>query len=104
MIETRQYYKFVAGLSMFAWDDLLGRLREKPFRPFRPIAGEGQRLEVYHPGLVLVGHRDLIIGHPGRENPAVYDGVTRVALLHVVAMEDLPGGNGKSNSSGDELG
>jgi hypothetical protein len=84
---------------MFGWDDILGRIREKPFRPFRIIAGEGQRFDIHHPDLVLVGQRDLIIGHPGPENPAVYDGVTRVALLHVVAMEDLSINAPKSNGS-----
>jgi hypothetical protein len=76
---------------MFGWDDILKRIREKPFRPFRIIASEGERFDIYHPDLVLVGNRDLMIGHPG-PNPAVYDGVTRVALLHVVALEDLPVG------------
>jgi hypothetical protein len=76
--------------SMFGWDDILKRIRQKPFRPFRIIASEGQRFDIYHPDLVLVGHRDLAIGHPGPDNPAVYDGLTQVALVHVVALENLP--------------
>jgi hypothetical protein len=74
---------------MFGWDGILKRVKEKPFRPFRIIASEGERFDIYHPDLVLVGNRDLTIGHPG-PNPSGYDGVTRVALLHVVALEDLP--------------
>jgi len=74
---------------MFGWDDILTRVRQKPFRPFRIIASEGERFDIFHPDLVLVGQRDLTIGHSG-PNPAVYDGVTRVALVHVVALEDLP--------------
>jgi hypothetical protein len=73
---------------MFGWDDILKRIREKPFRPFRIVASEGERFEIYHPDLVLVGSRDLTIGHPG-PGPAVYDDITRVALVHVVALEDL---------------
>ena len=59
------------------WDDILKRIREKPFRQFRIIASEGERFEMCHPDWVLVGSRDLTIGHPGPD-PAVYDGVTRV--------------------------
>jgi hypothetical protein len=39
---------------------------------------------------VFVGRRDLMIGFPGPDNPSIYDRVTRVALVHVVALEDLP--------------
>ena len=75
---------------MFGWDDILGRLKERPFRPVRIVASEGQRFDIFHPDLMLVGHRDLTIGFPGPDNPSVYDRVTRVALVHVVALEDLP--------------
>jgi hypothetical protein len=84
---------------MFGWDDIQQRIREKPFRPFRIIASEGERFDIYHPDLVLVGHRDLTIGHPGPENPSVYDRQCRVALVHVVALEDLPTGTAPSNGS-----
>jgi hypothetical protein len=32
-----------------------------------------------------------MIGFPSSENPSIYDGVTRVALVHVVALEDTQG-------------
>ena len=70
-------------------EDIQKRLREKPFRPFRIIASEGLRYDIFHPDLVFVGTRDLMIGFPGPDNPTVYDQVTRVALVHVVAMEDI---------------
>jgi hypothetical protein len=84
---------------MFRYQDIQARLHERPFRPFRIIAGEGQRFEIHHPDSVLVGQRDLMIGFPSSEHPSVYDGVTRVALVHVVALEDsssfaLPPNNG----------
>lgn len=71
-------------------EEIQARLREKPFRPLRIVASEGLRYDIHHPDLVLVGRRDLMIGFPGPDNPAIYDRVTRVALVHVVAMEDLP--------------
>ncbi len=75
---------------MFGWDDILQRIREQPFRPVRIIASESRQFDIYHPDLVIVGHRDVMILHPGPDHPSVYDRVTRVALIHVVALEDLP--------------
>jgi hypothetical protein len=75
---------------MFRPEDIQARLREKPFRPLRIIASEGQRFDIHHPDLVLVGQRDLIIGFPSPGNPGIYDRQTRVALVHIVALEELP--------------
>ncbi|HEV3117933.1 MAG TPA: hypothetical protein VGY58_12835, partial [Gemmataceae bacterium] len=66
------------------------RLRERPFRPLRVVVSEGQQFNVHHPDLVLVGHRGLMIGLPRDVDSSDYDRVTRVALVHVVALEDLP--------------
>ena len=74
---------------MYSAEDIQARLRAKPFRPLRIIASEGLRFEVQHPDLVLAGRRDLIVGHPTPDNPSVYDQVTRIALVHVVALEDI---------------
>jgi len=75
---------------MYRYTDIQERLRQKPFRPFRIIASEELRYDIYHPDLVLVGVRDLMIGTPSSESETAYDRVTRVALVHVVALEDLP--------------
>jgi hypothetical protein len=75
---------------MYTPEDIQARLKEKPFRPLRIIASEGLNFDIYHPDLVLVGLHDLMIGFPSRDNPTVYDGVTRVALMHIVALEELP--------------
>ena len=75
---------------MYRAEDIQARLRQKPFQPFRIIASEGLRYDIRHPDLVLVGTRDVTIGSPAPDNPSVYDKVTRVALVHVVALEDLP--------------
>jgi len=48
------------------------------------------RYDINHPDLVLVGERDLVIGHPSPGNPRVYDRLTRVALIHLVGIEELP--------------
>jgi hypothetical protein len=84
---------------MFSAEDVLSRLREKPFRPMRLVGSEGLRYDVYHPDLIFVGRHDLMIGHPDPTTPAIYDRVTRLALVHLVAIEELPvpavSGNGQ---------
>jgi hypothetical protein len=82
---------------MFRPDDIQARLREKPFRPVRIIASEGLRFDIHHPDLVLVGQRDLIIGFPSADNPAIYDRVARVALIHVAALEEIPSAANTTN-------
>ncbi|MCS6977595.1 MAG: hypothetical protein NZM31_11385 [Gemmatales bacterium] len=78
------------GLAMLRPKDIQARLRERPFRPFRLVVSEGLRFDINHPDLVLVGQRDLTIGYPSAEDPQLYDRLLRVALAHVVGIEDLP--------------
>lgn len=75
---------------MFRAEDIQARLREHPFRPLRLIASEGLRYDIHHPDLVLVGQRDLMIGYPAPDNPTIYDRIVRVAIVHLVGIEDLP--------------
>ena len=75
---------------MFRPEEIQARLRERPFRPLRLIVSEGLRYDIVHPDLVFVGQRDLMIGSPSSNNPTIYDRITRVAIVHVVGMEDLP--------------
>lgn len=86
---------------MFRPDEIQARLRERPFRPLRLIVNEGLRYDISHPELVLVGERDLVIGHPSPANPHIYNRITRIAIIHLVGIEDLPnptspGSNGLS--------
>ena len=79
-------------------EDMQARLREQPFRPFHFIASEGLRYEIEHPDLVLVGSRDLIIGDATPDRPTVYDRVARIALVHIVGLEDIPATAPKSHN------
>lgn len=74
---------------MFRPEEIQARLSEKPFRPLRLIASEGLRYDIVHPDLVLVGQRELTIGFPSPDNPRLYDRLIRVALVHLVGVEDL---------------
>ena len=75
---------------MFSADDVRARLREQPFRPIRIVTSTGDTYDVYHPDLVFVARRFLIIGTPSSDDPSLADQVTRVAILHVAEMRDLP--------------
>jgi hypothetical protein len=77
---------------MLTAEEVQARLRERPFRPLRIIASEGLRYDIHHPDLVFVGRRDLMIGIPDPTSPTIYDRVIRLALIHVVGLEDLPAG------------
>ncbi len=75
---------------MFTAEQIQERLRERPFKPLRIVASEGLRFDIQHPDLVFVGRRDLMIGTPDPATPTIYDRIVRVALVHVVALEELP--------------
>jgi hypothetical protein len=75
---------------MFTAEDVQGRLRQRPFVPFRIVTSVGESIEVYHPDLVLVGRRDVIVGTASPDNPSVYDQVVRFAMIHITALHDLP--------------
>jgi hypothetical protein len=75
---------------MFTPEEIQARLRAKPFLPLRIVASEGLRFDIEHPDLVVVGRRDLLILTPDPVSPSIYDRVLSVALVHVVAIEDLP--------------
>ena len=75
---------------MFTAEQIQDRLRVRPFRPVRIIASEGLQYDVVHPDLVLVGRQDLTIGDAEPASPSIYNRLVRVALLHIVALDDLP--------------
>jgi hypothetical protein len=87
---------------LFTPHDITARLRERPFAPFRIIASTGRSFDVYHPDLVLVARRFLIVGTTSSEDPEHAELVDRVAILHITELQDLPvpqlpesGGNGR---------
>lgn len=75
---------------MFSAEDIQARLRGLPFTPVRIVTTTGDAYDIHHPDLVLTGRRFLIIGVPTSDNPTVAEQVTRVAMVHVVELRDLP--------------
>jgi len=75
---------------IFTHDDVQSRLRSQPFVPMRVVTTTGQTYDIFHPDLVMVGRRFLIVGTPTADIPTVFDSVTRIALVHVTELRDLP--------------
>lgn len=85
---------------MFTAKLIRERVREQPFVPLRIVTSSGRTFDVYHPDLVWIGSNELHVGMPSQDDPTLHYGTTRVAILHVTAMEDLPArkkrdGNGR---------
>jgi hypothetical protein len=83
---------------MFRADDMESRIKWRPFVPVRIVASSGQTFDVYHPELVMVGRRSPTIGTASTENPRQYELTTRVAVMHVTPMKDLPPPSATSSS------
>jgi hypothetical protein len=75
---------------MLSADDIQTRIKDRPFVPVRIVTGSGQMFDIFHPDLVMVGRRALTIGTASTRNPRHYELTTRVAIMHVTALEDLP--------------
>jgi hypothetical protein len=70
-------------------DEILARLRQQPFRPFRIIASEGLRYDIIHPDLVMVGERSVVIGFSRPNQPTIYRYTIQLALVHIVGLEEI---------------
>jgi hypothetical protein len=82
---------------IFTPDDVRTRLREQPFTPVQLVTTTGQTYDIYHPDMVLVASHFLIVGTPNKVNPAYADQVTRLALVHLAELRDLPPANASTN-------
>jgi hypothetical protein len=75
---------------MFTVEEIQARVRTQPFVPLRIVTSSGQFFDVYHPDLIMIGRRSLEVGTASADNPTVYEHVTRVAIMHVTALQGLP--------------
>ena len=75
---------------MFSADDIQARLRQQPFVPLRIVTTTGQTYDIHHPELMMVGRHFVFVGLPSKENPTQVEQVTRVAIIHLTEMQDLP--------------
>ena len=75
---------------MFNAQEIHARLSEKPFIPLRVFASSGQSYDITHPELVIVGVRALYIGVPSNDFPQFAETASRVAMLHITDLQELP--------------
>jgi hypothetical protein len=75
---------------MFSANDIEARVRERPFRPLRFVTSSGRSYDVTHPDLVFTGRRDIMVGVASNDNPKHYESVSRVALMHITDLQDMP--------------
>ena len=75
---------------IFTSTDVKARLRDQPFVPMQIVTTTGQTYDIRHPDLVFVGKNFLIVGLPASDNPSLPEQVTRIALVHVSELRDLP--------------
>jgi hypothetical protein len=70
-------------------DDLLERIRHRPFLPFVVVTTDGTRYDVRHPEMLMPGHRTVTIGLPDDPAKPVYNQQVILSLLHVQRLEFL---------------
>ena len=75
---------------MFSSDDIRSRVRQRPFVPVRIVTSAGDTFDIFHPDLIMIGRREVMVGMASTENPTHYEQVTRLAIMHITALEDLP--------------
>jgi hypothetical protein len=78
--------------------DLLQRVRQKPFVPFRMVLTEGTAYEVRHPDFVMVGRDSLVVGLPGEQEQEFYETSVLIDLIHIVRLEPLEAGTPSASS------
>jgi len=73
-------------------EDLLDRLQDHPFKPFRLHLSDGSRLDIPEPGMVIVGESSAVIPSQwGRDDDGrrLARHWRTVALSHMVQFTDL---------------
>jgi len=82
--------------------DLLNRLHDEPFRPFRVRLTNNATIDVHEPGLVIVGPTSAIMPIQTMRDELGYTLVTQwrtIALSHMMEFSDIEPPKGKSKKS-----
>ena len=73
-------------------EDLLDRLEDQPFKPFRIHLSDGTALEVREPGMVIVGRSSAVLPSGfGRDEDGrrLAEHWRTIALVHIVQFSDV---------------
>ncbi len=86
---------------MFTAEDIQKKLKQQPFQPVRILTSSGERYDIYHPDLVLIGRRHLIVGTASEDNPAFFEQSSMLSIMHITAIEGLatPTPSGKNGQA-----
>ena len=83
--------------------DLLSRLEDAPFKPFRIHISDGTVLELTQPGMVIVGETSAILPTLFVTDADGYRYAKKwrtVSLDHITQFSDVEHGNGKRRKRG----
>jgi hypothetical protein len=80
-------------------EDLLQRIRQRPFQPFIVVTTDGTRYDIHHPEMLMPGRRTVTIGVPDEPATPVYDRQVILSMLHLQRPE-LPGTRAPSSGGG----
>lgn len=83
---------------MFNHEEIRARVRRAPFTPFQIVTSAGDAHSVLHPELIMIGVRDVAVGLPSPDHPTAYDRMTRIAIIHITELRDLPVPAGAPNN------
>jgi hypothetical protein len=79
--------------------DMLQRIRQRPFSPFRLVLSEGTSYDVRHPDQIMVTRDSAVVGLPGEQEQDFYETTVLVDQFHIVRLEPLeaaaPAGDGQ---------
>lgn len=79
--------------------DLIDRLEDRPFQPFRVHLSDGTKLDISEPGMVIVGRRTAVLpSRLGRDEDGhrIAEHRRTISLMHIDQFSDLrESGNGK---------
>ena len=64
--------------------------RRQPFEPFRLTLTTGEKYDIRHPDLIMVGRQAIIIGLPLDDKEPVFDETIKIDLFHIVSIAELP--------------
>jgi hypothetical protein len=70
----------------------------------RIVPSSGDRHDVRHPDLIMIGQRDVTIGIATHDDPEFYDRQSYISLLHIASIEDLPAETPRRSSNGNGSG
>ena len=86
---------------MFTPEQIRDRVRKQPFAPLRIVTSSGESYNVQHPDMIWIGLREIHVGMPSERKPQFYGRTSRIAIMHITALEDLPS---RSRPKGDGRG